>query len=125
MADQRQRVPTFIRVWNYPWVVRGIGEVTFWREIPGKALVAAGVTVIVEALIIPRFGLDLDLFWGVLVYVGIPVLAGWGASLAPLRGKRLDRWLFDQVRYQVGPRRFDRFRPVDGPHVYEIGGDDG
>lgn len=80
--------------------------------------------MILESLIIPRFGLRLDLFWGVTVYVGLPVLIGWGATLAPLRGKRLDRWVLHQAAYHLGPRRFERFRKVDGARVYVIGGDE-
>jgi hypothetical protein len=122
MDNDRQRiVPTYVRVWQYPWLVRGIGEYTFWRPIQGRAIVAFGVTIVLEAIVLHRLGVHVELVSGALVYLGGPFLVARGITLAPLRGKRADRWAVDQFNYQVGAKRLDRFRPVAGPAQYEFG----
>jgi len=104
-------------------MLRGIGEYTFWRPIHGRAVVVFFVTMAVEGIVFRRLGMHFDFVPGVLAYLGLPALAAWGATLAPLHGKRLDRWLADRLAYQFGSKRFDRGRAAPEPGNYRIRGD--
>lgn len=112
-GERRRHVPTFTRVWQYKWLIRGIPNgPTFWRPIEGRAAIVFGVVMVAEWIILRRLGFKATLVSGLLVYVFIPGLAAWWATKARLGGKRLDRWLRDRLEYRFGPKQYDRFRNV-------------
>jgi|GEM_PF-5305959 len=124
MEDHKRRlVPTYTRVWRQSWLIRGIPNgPTFWRPIEGRAAVTFAVVLLAEWIILRRFHLNLGVATGMAIYLGVPGLAAWWATSARLGGKRLDRWLMDRLEYRFGPKRFDRFRAVPDPDVYDLGG---
>lgn len=122
MDEQQHYVPTFIRVWEYRWLIRGLPNgPTFWRPIEVRSAAVFGALLVVEWFVLHRLGVQLDVAGGVLVYLGIPGAAAWWATHARLNGKRLDRWLWDRLQYRFGPKRWDRFRPVPDRQVYIYG----
>lgn len=120
MEEERRMIPTYTRVWQYPWLIRGIPgtDKTFWRPVPGTALVSGfalfGGTLILRLHGLAPSGLVAMTLW----HVGLPALLGWTIVKLRLDGKRLDRWLKDRLDYLAGPQRHDRFRAVPAPAIY-------
>lgn len=113
-SERPQReVPTYTRVWEYRWVIRGIPNgPTFWRPIEGRAAVVFGVVMLINWMLFRRLHIRPGLYGGMLLYLGIPFLAAWYVTRARLGGKRLDRWLADRLGYLWGSKVYNRFEAV-------------
>ena len=117
MEEERRSIPTWTRVWSYPWLVRGLpGGITFWRPIEGQAMVVGGAlffaTIILrgQGIVVAQGLVQL-----VMVHLGLPFVIGWAVTKVKLNGKRIDRWLVDRLEYYSAPKRHDRFRAVPAP----------
>lgn len=109
----RSYVPTYVRVWVYQWMVAGIPRgPSFWRPIPGRYLVTFVVGAVVLGLTGRHLHWHTGVFWGLCLYLGVPGLVAAYVGYARLGGKRFDRWVLHRAQYRLGPKVYNRFRPI-------------
>lgn len=106
-------IPTYTRVWQYRWVIRGIPNgPTFWRPIDGWAAITFLVVMFVDWRIVRRLGIAPGFYGGILAYVGLPLAAATYVTRLNRGGKALHVWLWDRAAYWLGPKVWDRLEPV-------------
>jgi hypothetical protein len=114
---QNRWVPTYTRVWQFRWVIRGIPNgPTFWRPIDGWVAITFIVMLFVDWRLLRMIGWAPAFLGQMVSYIGVPALVATAVGRMNRGGKHLHAWVWDRLSYWAGPKVWDRLSSVeDGP----------
>lgn len=110
METDKIRLRTYKQVWSQERVIYQIERVRLPFPVSFRQAGVFAVALLVMA-VVSRIPPVADLS-PVLRYLIIPGVAAWFLTRQRLDGKPPLRWLLSMIRYLLGPKRLNRFRPM-------------
>lgn len=111
MQDGKLRIRTYRQVWRLEQVIYQIERVRLPFPVTFRQIGIFGLALLVM-VVVSGIG-PLATTSPVLRYALIPGLAAWYLTNKRLDGKMPHRWVLSMLRYLLGPKRLNRYRPVE------------